>query len=103
MKECADIFSQKAGVEVNIAAGTPPQWVEQAKQSGGVIYEGAGYMLNDFMQAYPGIVEEASISGLYARAAAILVRKGNPKGIKALSDLARDGVKVMVVTQEKME
>ncbi len=58
-------------------------------------------MLNDFMKAYPGIVDKESITGLYARSAVILVRKGNPKGIAGLGDLAGRGIKIMVVTQEK--
>ncbi len=103
MKECAAMFFERTGIDVQITAGTPPQWIEQAKQNGDLIYEGAEFMLNDFMQAYPGIVDESSITGLYARSTAILVRKGNPKGITGLRDLARQGIKVMVVTQEKME
>lgn len=103
MRECADMFSAKTGIVINITTGTPPQWIEEAKQNGDVIYEGAEFMLNDFMQAYPGIVDEASITGLYARSTAILVRKGNPKGIAGIADLTGQGIKIMVVTQEKME
>lgn len=103
MRECADAFSKKTGVAVSITAGTPPQWIEQAKQDGDLIYEGAEFMLNDFMQANPGIVDEASITGLYARSTAIIVRKGNPRRIGALNDLAKQGTKIVVVTQEKME
>ncbi len=101
--ECARLFSVKKGIDVRIVTGTLPQWIERAKQNGDLIFEGAEYMLNDFMRAYPGIVEESSITGLYARPVGILVRKGNPKGIRTLSDLAREGVKIMVVTQERME
>ncbi len=103
MKECADKFSEKTGTEISITTGTPPQWIEQAEQNGDLIFEGAEYMLNDFMQSHPGIVDEASITGLYARAAAILVRHGNPKHIATLDDLAKAGTKIMVVTLEKME
>ncbi len=48
-------------------------------------------------------MDEWSITGLYARVAVILVTKGNPKGVRTLGDLTRQGMKVMVVTQEKME
>ena len=103
MRECAHMFSEKTGVAVSVTTGTPPQWIEQAKQDGDLIYEGAEFMLNDFMQAYPGIVDEASITGLYARSTAIIVRKGNPKRIGGLGDLIEQGIKIVVVTQEKME
>ncbi len=103
MRECANIFSKNTGIDVHITTGTPPQWIEQAKQSGDVMFQGAEYMLNDFMRSYPGLVDESSITGLYARVAVILVRKGNPKGVRTLGDLTKQGMKVMVVTQEKME
>jgi len=103
MRECGQVFSKKTGIDVQITTGTPPQWIELAQQNGDLIFEGAEYMLNDFMRSAPGMINESSIIGLYARSAAILVRKGNPKRIATLEDLARDGVKVMVVTQEKME
>jgi accessory colonization factor AcfC len=103
MKECADIFSARTGTDVRVVRGTPPQWIEQAKQNGDLVFQGAEYMLKDFMQAYPSMVDESSVTGLYARAAAILVRKGNPKNIRTLVDLVKQGAKIMVVTQEKME
>ncbi len=65
MKECADKFTEKTGTETSITTGTPPQWMEQSEQNGDLIFEGAEYMLNDFMQAYPDIVDEASVTGLY--------------------------------------
>jgi accessory colonization factor AcfC len=103
MRECANVFSKKTGIDVQITTGTPPQWIEQAKQIGDLMFQGAEYMLNDFMRSYPGLVDESSITGLYARSAAILVRKGNPKGVRALGDLSKQGMQVMVVTQERME
>jgi accessory colonization factor AcfC len=103
MRACADVFSKKTGIDVQITTGTPPQWIEQAKQNGDLIFQGAEYMLNDFMHAYPGMIDESSITGLYARSTTILVRKGNPKNIVTPGDLAKPGIKIMVVTQEKME
>ncbi len=103
MQECGQAFSKKTGIDLQITTGTPPQWIEHAQQNGDLIFEGAEYMLNDFMRAYPGMIDERSITGLYPRSTAILVRKGNPKGIATLDDLAKAETKVMVVTQEKME
>ena len=103
MEECGNAFSERTGTSIKITTGIPHQWIEQAKQKGELIFEGAEYMLNDFMRTYPGIVDESSITGLFARSTSILVRKGNPKNIRALSDLAKDGIRVLTVTQEKME
>lgn len=103
MRECASVFSKKTGVEVRIKTGTPVQWIDEALENGDLMFQGAEFMLKDFMQAYPELVDESSITGLYARAAAILVRKGNPHNIKSAKDLGKPGLKIMVVTQEKME
>ena len=103
MEECAKLFFNKTGTAVKVKTGLPQQWIGEARHTGGFIFEGAEYMLNDFMQTYPGFVDEASITGLYARSAAILVRKGNPKSIKGLGDLTKEGVRIMAVTQENME
>jgi accessory colonization factor AcfC len=103
MEECGNVFFKKTGREVKIRTGMPQHWVDEAKQKGDLIFEGSESMLNDFMQTFPGVVDESSITGLYARSAAILVRKGNPKSIKTLSDSAKEGMKIVVITQEKME
>jgi len=103
MRECADRFSERTGITVKVTVGTPPQWIEKARQDGDLIFEGAEYMLNDFVKAYPELVDESSITGLYARPVAILVRQGNPEGIRDLHDLTGNAMKIMVVTQENMD
>jgi accessory colonization factor AcfC len=51
-------------------------------------FNGAEYMLNPFMSDYPKLVDPATRRELYARRTGILVRPGNPKGIRSLADLA---------------
>ncbi|HXG94274.1 MAG TPA: substrate-binding domain-containing protein [Blastocatellia bacterium] len=97
MKECAETFSKAKGVEVKVTAGPESQWIEQARQDADIIFGGAEYMLTQFTQKHPGIVDEKSRTELYIRAAGILVRKGNPKKIRSLADLARAGVKIVDV------
>lgn len=97
MKECAEMFSKTHGVEARVVAGPTPQWIDKAKQDADLIFGGAEYMLTEFIQKYPGLVEEKTRTSLYIRAAGILVRKGNPKKITSLSDLAKDGIKLIDV------
>ena len=54
-------------------------------------------MMTDFVKAMEGRIDEASIVSLYLRPSAILVRPGNPRGIRTLPDLARPGLRVVVV------
>jgi accessory colonization factor AcfC len=97
MEECGRLFTQEKGVEVKVTAGPTPKWIEQAKENADLVFGGAEYMLTDFMLKYPGLVDAKSRTSLYIRAAGILVRKGNPKKIKSLKDLAREGVRLIDV------
>lgn len=103
IRECANVFGAKNGINVQVKSGTPLQWIDEARKNGDLMFQGAEFMLTEFMRAYPGLIDESSITGLYARAVAILVREGNPHNIRSAIDLGKPGLKVMVVTQERME
>lgn len=70
---------------------------EKAQQDGDVVYGGAEYMLSQLALKYPALVDRATREELYVRAAGVLVRKGNPKRIRRLEDLARKGVRLLDV------
>ena len=97
MKECAEIFSKENNVKVEVVAGPTPKWIEQARQDADIIFGGAEYMLTEFVQKYPGLADEKTRTSLYIRPAGILVRKGNPKKIRNLADLTKNGVKIIDV------
>jgi len=97
MKEAAATFSKARGVEVEVVAGPTDTWIGKARQDADVIFSGAEYMMTDFVKAMEGRVDEGSIVSLYLRPSAILVRPGNPRKIGDLPDLAKPGMKVMVV------
>lgn len=97
MEECGRMFAEKTGVQVKVTAGPTPKWIEQAKQDADLIFGGAEYMLTDFMLKYPEMVDGKTRVSLYVRPAGILVRKGNPKKIKSLKDLTKDGVRIVDV------
>lgn len=98
MQECAEMLGQERGVKVEIIAGPEKKWIEQAKMQADVFFGGAEYMLTQFMEKNPDLENNASRTELYPRAAGILVRPGNPKNIRTLADLARDGVRLVDVT-----
>lgn len=98
MEECAQAYEQQSGVKVNVITGPMPTWMMQAKQEADLIMGGSEAQLTLFNQNNPGLVDLSSRVSLYPRAAAILVRPGNPKGIKGVADLARPGVRVLDVT-----
>lgn len=97
MQEAADSFARAQGVPVRVVAGPEAQWLERAKLNADLVFGGAEYMLTQFALAHPGLLDERSRVSLYERPAGILVRKGNPKRIRTLADLARPGVRLVDV------
>ena len=97
MREAAEVFSKANGVTVEVTAGPTPQWLEKAKADADVIFSGAEYMMTDFIKAMEGRIDESTVASLYLRPVAILVRPGNPKGIRGFEDLLAPGMKILVV------
>lgn len=97
IKECAVLYGQTTGVSVVVQAGPEKQWFSAAQQDADVIFGGADYMLTQFALDHDGFLREGSRVELYDRAAGILVRPGNPKGIRSLRDLAKPGVRILDV------
>jgi accessory colonization factor AcfC len=97
MKEAAEVFSKANGARVEVTAGPTPAWIASARDDADVVFSGAEYMMTDFVNQLEGRIDESTIVSLYLRPSAILVRPGNPKGIRDLPDLVRPGVKVLVV------
>lgn len=97
MQEAAKVFGAARRIAVNVTAGPTTQWVEKAKQDADVVFSGAENMMVDFAKALPGAFDLVDAQPLYLRPVAILVRSGNPKGIRGFRDLLMPGVKVLTV------
>lgn len=98
MREAANVFGKRKGIKVEITAGHTPEWKDRAMKDADLIFSGSEYMMTDFAQKdLPGLIDIATIRTLYLRPSAILVRPGNPKGIKGIKDLAGTGIRILVV------
>jgi accessory colonization factor AcfC len=97
MKASAAQFTVATKIPVKVTGGPESKWLSSAEKNADIIFGGAEYMLTQFIQAHPNMVNEATRTALYQRRAAILVRPGNPKKINSLKDLARKGIKILDV------
>lgn len=98
MLEAAKVFGAKNGIRVDVVAGPTPTWKDQATKDADLIFSGSEYMMTDFVQKdLSGLIDPATVRTLYLRPSAILVRPGNPKGVKGVKDLANLGLKILVV------
>jgi accessory colonization factor AcfC len=96
MKELAAAFGKANGLEVEVTAGPTSKWIKQAKNDAHLIYSGSENMMLEFMKAFDNKIVADTVEPMYLRPSTILVRKGNPKNIKGLRDLAKPGMKVLV-------
>jgi accessory colonization factor AcfC len=97
MQECGKLYAKARGVAVRVDGGPEQRWWETAEREADVIFESAEYMLSDFMRRHPGFLDPSTRTSLFDRPAAILVRKGNPKAVRGLEDLARPGMRLLDV------
>ncbi len=88
---------KKHSLKVEVTAGPTAEWIEKAKGDADIIYGGAEYMMTDFIKAMEGRIDETTVTPLYLRPSALLVRAGNPKRIQRFEDLLKPGLKVLVV------
>ena len=107
VKEAAATFERTHGVAVRVTGGPTPPWLDRARNDADVVFSGAENMMTDYVKQladtaagggpHPGRIDESTITPLYLRPVAMLVRPGNPKRIRRFEDLLRPGVKVLVV------
>jgi accessory colonization factor AcfC len=100
MVECADVFSRSRSVAVEVSKGPPERWLDRRAD---LIYGGFPQMLTDLAEAHPEVLSTNDIQELYKRRIGLLVRRGNPRHLFTLADLAREDIQVLDVQLEQME
>jgi molybdate transport system substrate-binding protein len=96
IKKCAEEFKAKLGTEFEFTVNKAEVLMEEIAETkeGDLLTCGSEYIL-DHAQL-KGLVLKETRKGLGSRTSAILVQKGNPKKIKSMSDLAKQGIQVGV-------
>ena len=88
---------RNAGGTTASTASSFSQWLPQAKQDTDLIFSGSELMMSDFIAAMPDQIDAATVTPLYLRPSAILVRPGNPQHITGIGGLLKPGHRVLVV------
>ncbi len=97
MKEAAEVFGKANNVDVVVTGGPTPAWLPAAKANADIIYSGSETMMTTFISQLGGRIDPSSVTPLYLRSAAILVRPGNPEHITGITDLLKPGHHILVV------
>ncbi len=95
--EAARAFEAESGVPVEVVSGPPSEWMGKAAGDADIVFASAEYMMTGFLKNEALHLDEKTLTPLYMRPSAILVRPGNPRNIKDFPDLLRAGIRVMVV------
>lgn len=97
MKDCGTLFERETGVKVEVITEVESKWIDQARQEGDLFLGGTEAIMSDFIARHPDLAEASTRTSLYVRGAGIVVRKGNPKQIRSVADLARPGMRLINV------
>ncbi len=96
--QAAAEFSKIHGVKVDVTDGPPPQWLDRAAKEADVVFASAGFMMSEFLATEALHIEGDTVTPLYVRPSALLVRPGNPQHIADFPDLLKPGIRIMVVS-----
>ena len=94
IKKCAEEFKARFGIEFEFTVGKAESLISEIEESreGDILTCGAEFILDDAQER--GLIFEDTRRSVGFRKSAILVPMGNPKKIKSMYDLTREGVKV---------
>jgi molybdate transport system substrate-binding protein len=96
VKKCAEAFKAKFGTEFNFTVNKAEVLMEEIEKTkeGDLLTCGSEYIL-DHAQL-KGLILKETRKSLGSRTSAILVQRGNPKKIRSMSDVAKEGIQVAV-------
>jgi accessory colonization factor AcfC len=97
IEQAAMIFATRNDVKVEVVSGPRQMWHDKAAINADLMFSDADFMMSEYVRSMNIRIDEGSVTPLYLRPSAILVRPGNPKHIGDFPDLVRPGVNVMVV------
>ncbi len=87
MRVAAEAFRAAEGTPVEIIAGPTPQWAGRIAAEADMVFSGAEYMMDEFVERFRDALDPATRKTLYLRPSALLVRPGNPRRYAGLRDL----------------
>jgi len=94
VKKCAIEFTAKLGTNFEFTVGKAENLISEISElkSGDILTCGAEFILDEAQEK--GLILRPTRRSVGYRRSAILVPMGNPKKIKSISDLAKEGVRV---------
>lgn len=103
LSKCATRYRELHGEVVLVyKAGPGGSLSRHVAMDGDLYYGGADFMLEEFARSNPGVLDLQTVERLHPRRVGIVVRRGNPLGIRGLEDLYRTDVSVLKASLERV-
>jgi accessory colonization factor AcfC len=102
MAECAQLFQQRTGIAVEVFKLLPGDLARKLMEDGDLYFGGAEFMLDELVRRHPTALDPTTAEKLHPRRVGIIVRRGNPRGIRAVEDLAGPRLRLLDVRLENM-
>lgn len=96
LKDAASVYTEKTGVKVNVNFGPQGTWNDKAKENADILFGASEQSALAIARDHSDKFDEKAIEPLVLRKSILLVKKGNPKNIKSIEDLARPGIGIVV-------
>jgi len=96
LQEAAKLYTQKTGVAITVHYGPQAKWNEEAKKNADILFGASEQSALAITRDHQDRFSEKNIEPLYLRKSILLVKKGNPKNIRGVEDLARPGIGIVV-------
>ncbi|MEG0006612.1 MAG: substrate-binding domain-containing protein [Aeromonas sp.] len=91
-----EAFQTETGIRVNVHFGPQASWNDKAKENADILFGASEQSALAIATDHAEHFDIHNITPLYLRPAIILVKKGNPKNIQGLTDLAKSGIGIVV-------
>jgi accessory colonization factor AcfC len=89
-------FQIETGIKVNVYFGPQATWNDKAKENADILFGASEQSALAITTGHADNFDIQSITPLYLRPAIILVKKGNPKQIRRLTDLTKPGIGIVI-------
>jgi len=96
IKDAADAFGAANNVRMEVIGTPMDKWKAAALKDADLIYSSSENSMDTYNETL-GIIDPKSITSLFLRSSAILVRPGNPKKIKGIRDLIHRDHQVIIL------
>ncbi|AIT08578.1 ABC transporter ATPase [Candidatus Francisella endociliophora] len=95
--DAAKKFEEKTNIKVNVNFGPESTWTDKAKKDADILFGPSQQSATGIIHNFSDKFDIKDLQPMYYHDAIILVKKGNPKNIHGIDDLAKPNTNIVVI------